>query len=152
MQYKYLTKDDLPSLSEFFSQIKNDFQLLRRQQKKQKLENYINSTNKFMLLVIDKDEVIAYESYEINGKKARLIGIGVLKSYRKKGVANRLIKKAIEHMKSCGAKEISSRTWESNTASISLLIKHRFQKYRIMRDDRANGESTVWFRLTKLTK
>jgi len=144
--YRYLKESDLDNFNKFQDIIKRDF-LLFRNKKRRNVKRYTKSKKLFMLLAIKDKRLIGYQAFSINGKKGRLIGIAVLKQHRKKGIAKRLVSISLRKMKSKGVKKVISRTWETNIASQRLLEHFGFIKYRTVKNDRINGESSVWYKL-----
>jgi len=148
MNYKYLSRENLKLFQIFERKISKDFLKFRKpSSKRSNLKSYISNKNKLMLLVTDKDKIIGYQAFSINGKRARLIGAGVLREYRRKGIAKSLITKALNQMKKRKVKRVISRTWESNLASRALLEGFGFKKYKVIKRDRINGEASEWYKL-----
>jgi|SRR3989339_815673 len=148
MNYQYLSKKEIPLFNTFKEKIKNDFLKFRKSvNKKSNLESYTINKNKLMLIVLDKDKIIGYQAFSITGKRARLIGAGVLREYRRKGIAKTLVFKALNKIKKMKVKRVISRTWESNLVSRALLEGFKFRKYKVVKGDRINGEASLWYKL-----
>jgi RimJ/RimL family protein N-acetyltransferase len=148
MNYKYFSKEDLSLFQLFDKKISKDFLKFRKPSNKQSnLNTYISNKNKSILLVLDRGKIIGYQAFSINGKKARLIGAGILREYRRKGIAKSLVNSALNQMKKRKVKRVISRTWESNLASRALLEGSGFKKYKVVKRDRINGEDSIWFKL-----
>lgn len=147
MQFRYLKREDLYDLEQFMNKIGKDFLPTRNKSQKGKLDKYLLNPKYKMILALDESKIIGYAAFIFkSNKRAALKGIGLLKKYRKKGIGKNLALLAIKEIKKKGIKTIISRTWESNTASQSLMGSIGLKKYRTIKNDRINGESSVWFK------
>lgn len=96
----------------------------------------------------DKNKIIGYSFCDVSNKKrVRLKGIVVHKSYQGKGIGEKLIKKVLNELKNLNCKKVVTRTWSSNNKSISLFTKFGFEKYYTIKNQRINGDDTIWFKL-----
>jgi len=145
MRIIHLEKKYIPRLKLFLEIIKKDF-LPTKRRERGNLGDYFSDRNKFMLLAVEEEDIIGYLAYEITDKRGRIIGIGIMKEFRQRGIGKELIKKAMELMIDKGVEEIISKTWQSNCASIKLFEGCGFVRYKTIKRDRINGESTFWFR------
>lgn len=100
-----------------------------------------------IILVFDKSKVIGYVSYGFNKKRGWIRGIAIKKKYRNQGIGKKLYKKAINEIKKKKIKKIVTRTWSSNSPSISLIKKMGFIKTKTIKNTRINGDDTIWFKL-----
>ena len=142
-----LAQENLLDLKVFLHKIKGDFLPTRKREKGRALEDYITRGRYRMLLAIQGDFVVGYISYDtMYFKSSRLIGLGVLPELRGKGLGTELIQRALMDLKARGLKSVVTRTWENNQASQALLKKFGFKRYKTIKDDRTNGEATIWFR------
>lgn len=142
-----LHKKHLPELEHFLHLIKNDFVRFRRPSKRNALTDYLSKKYLRMLLAFNEKNVDGYAAYDLNYRKmGRIIGIGILPAFRRKGVGSALVKRIFSGFKKKKISWVVSRTWSSNHASQRLLESHSFEKYRVVKNDRENGESTFWYR------
>ena len=150
MDFRYLSKEDIPKLeNELFSKIGKDF-LSRRVQKRRNLLDYVTKKNLFLILAKEKGVIVGYLAYKLEKKGVgKIIGAGVELNFRKRGIAKKMLKQAIQDLYNKKINYIYSRTWETNLASIKLHETLGFKKYRTFKNDRVNGESTIYFRLMK---
>lgn len=73
-------------------------------------------------------------------KKGHIVSIAVLPQYRRKGIGNALVAKAIENMQFYNAKQCFLEVRLTNTAAINLYKKLGFQVTRTIRGYYADGE------------
>ena len=85
-----------------------------------------------------------FDNSNFNGR-GLIIGIGVAREYRRKGIGLRLYKKAISDLRNKGIKRIVVRSWSTNKPSIKLLSKLGFKKYYTVKGARVNGSDSLWF-------
>ncbi|MBD3362056.1 GNAT family N-acetyltransferase [Candidatus Woesearchaeota archaeon] len=152
MRYEKLNPKNISDFKKFFNAVKKDFLQFRKfdPHRKKTFEDYLTSKNLNILLAIEKNKVVGYSAYDTNYKgKGKLIGIGFLRKHRGKGNGLKLAKKVMTILKRAGNKEIVTRTWESNSSSQRLFKQLGFKKYKTIKNDRANGESTFLFRWRK---
>ncbi|MBN1645075.1 GNAT family N-acetyltransferase [Candidatus Woesearchaeota archaeon] len=150
MKYEKLSEKNISEFKKFFNSIKKDFLQFRKfdPHRRKTFEDYLTSPNLNILLEIEKNKIVGYSAYDTNYKgRGKLIGIGFLRKYRGKGHGLKLAKKVVSILKCAGNKDIVTRTWESNSASQKLFKQLGFKKYRTIKNDRINGESTFLFRL-----
>jgi len=140
-------REHLPLVKRFLKSAKKGDFLPRKKEKKGRLKRYLISSKMFILLAVDGEKIIGYHSYKIDGKEGELRGLGVLPDFRRKGIGRKLNMKSLSHMSSRGVKRVISKTWEKNRKSQGLLLSLGFKKYREIKKDRINGESTYWYRL-----
>ena len=144
MDYAHLKKRDLEKIKIFLESLKDDFLQARKIRKRNPLEKYIANHNLRMIIAKDKGKIIGYVSYEFNVRGAgKIIGIGVSKKYRGKGIGEALFKRALKEL-SKKHKKIITRTWSANTTSRSLIEKMGFKKYRVIKNRRIDGSDDIW--------
>jgi ribosomal protein S18 acetylase RimI-like enzyme len=147
MRFIPLTQENLIDLRVFLHKVKGDFLATKERGKSNPLEEYVTRGRFRMILAIQGDFVAGYVAYDtMYHKSSKIIGIAVLPDLRGKGVGSELLQRAIMDLKGRGLKSTMTKTWESNAASIALLQKSGFKKYKTVKDDRVNGESTLWFK------
>lgn len=73
-------------------------------------------------------------------KKAHIVSVAVLPPYRRKGIGEALVTKAIENMQSYKAKQSFLEVRVTNTAAVNLYRKLGFQITRTIRSYYADGE------------
>ncbi|MEM1767369.1 MAG: ribosomal protein S18-alanine N-acetyltransferase [Candidatus Bathyarchaeia archaeon] len=99
----------------------------------------------------ENDEVVGYimcrieiglPNFGLGGliKKGHIVSIAVLPGYRRKGIGQALIGKAIEGMRKYNAKQCFLEVRVSNTPAISLYKKMGFEISRVIRGYYADGE------------
>ena len=71
--------------------------------------------------------------------------ISIDASYRRKGIADTLLEKAIEIFLDHGATRIIARTWSSNKTSQQHFRKHQFIHFDTIMDDRSKGIHSNYF-------
>ncbi len=148
MKFVNINSKNIPLLKKRVKAIEKDFVPFRKKRKNNPLEDYLVKDNLHMILVSDKNNFIAYISYDDKYKKGGYIrGIWVDKRYRGKGLATKLYRKAINNLKKKNIKQIIVRTWEKNAPSRLVIEKLGFRKYRTIKNDRIDGDNTVWFKL-----
>jgi ribosomal protein S18 acetylase RimI-like enzyme len=91
----------------------------------------IIDNNGTQFLALDKDQVVGWCDIlrqECEGTQhIGVLGIGVIKTYRRKGIGEQLIKKAITDAFSKGIKRIELEVFASNTEATALYQKLGFQ-------------------------
>lgn len=90
----------------------------------------IESKNLSQYYAIENGEVVGWcdiipKSYE-GLTHVGVLGMGVLKDFRGKGLGTELMKKAIEHARANGLEKIELDVYESNHAAIALYRKFGF--------------------------
>ncbi|MDP1695223.1 MAG: GNAT family N-acetyltransferase [Candidatus Woesearchaeota archaeon] len=144
MDYAHLKKRDLEKIEIFLKSLEDDFLQSRKIRKRNPLERYIDNLNLRMIIAKDRRNIMGYISYEFNVRGAgKIIGIGVSKNYRGKGIGEALFKRALKEL-SKKHKRIITRTWSTNTTSRSLIEKMGFKKYRVIKNKRIDGSDDVW--------
>lgn len=94
------------------------------------LENaLLNHKYCFFGYTID-DKVIAYGSLFIVADEAQINNIAVLPSFRKKGIATKILNEIINYSKKCKCSVITLEVRESNTNAIQLYQKSGFVTLR----------------------
>jgi ribosomal protein S18 acetylase RimI-like enzyme len=147
MRFIPLQQENLIDLRVFLHKVKGDFLATRERTKSNALEDYVTRGRFRMILAMQGDMVAGYAAYDtMYHKSSKIIGIAVLPALRGQGVGSELLQRAIIDLKNRGLKSTVTKTWESNAASIALLKKFGFKKYKTVKDDRINGESTIWFK------
>lgn len=90
----------------------------------------LDGTNGVMIIAEDKDEVIGSLTAERKRhpqlKHACEFGIGVLESYRNKGVGTRLIERLFDWAKECGINRIELSVFGNNEEAIRLYERIGF--------------------------
>jgi len=91
---------------------------------------FIVSQNFSQYFAIENGEVIGWcdilpKSYE-GLTHVGVLGMGVLKAYRGKGLGKQLLEKAIEHAKQNGIEKVELDVFETNTRAIALYEKMGF--------------------------
>jgi len=144
MKYSLLKQSELQQAQSFLESLKDDFLVSRKARKKGSLRRYLVNKDRRMILAKDKNKIIGYITYKFNTrKKGWIIGIGVGKEYRGKGIGKALFRKAIKDLAKKHNK-IIVRTWSTNKKSRSLFEKTGFKKYRAFKNQRIDGSDDVW--------
>jgi ribosomal-protein-alanine N-acetyltransferase len=73
-------------------------------------------------------------------KKGHIVSVAVLPLYRRKGIGEALVAKAVENMRFYKAKQCFLEVRVTNTAAVNLYRKLRFQITRTIRSYYADGE------------
>ena len=145
MKYVLLNKRDLNKVRIFLDNINKEFLQSKYPRKINPLERYINAPNRRMIIAKENGKIAGYISYRFNFRNnGWIIGIGVSKKYRRKGIGSILFKKAVNDL---GKKHnrIVVRTWSTNVKSCSLFEKMGFKKSRTIKNRRVDGSDDVWF-------
>ncbi len=115
--------------SDFLSRSSSDFNI-SLESEKIFLENMANSANSTMLVVFDKDEIVA--SCSVHGNTLRRqnhsadFGISVLKKYYNMGIGSKLLEEAINFCKEANIKILSLEVDATNARAIHLYKKFGF--------------------------
>jgi ribosomal protein S18 acetylase RimI-like enzyme len=101
------------------------------------LNSFLKKEPEGFLIALNGDEVVGFviaqkEAYGPNYRTTKKIGniqiIHTKRSHRNKGIASKLLEKALEYLESNDCSIILSETDQQNTAALSLLQKHGFKK------------------------
>lgn len=84
-------------------------------------------------------------------KKGHIVSVAVLQEYRRKGIGEALVAKAMENMRSYKAKHCFLEVRVANTAAVDLYKKLGFEVSRTVRGYYADGED-AYVMETKLEK
>jgi ribosomal protein S18 acetylase RimI-like enzyme len=141
-------QEHLLDLKVFLHKIKGEFLATRKRERGRSLEDYFTRGRYRMLIAIQGDAVAGYVSYDtMHHRSSRIIGIGVLPALRGKSLGTQLLQRALMDLKARGLKSVVTRTWESNAASLALFKASGFKRYKTVKDDRINGEASIWLRM-----
>jgi len=85
---------------------------------------------------------LGFSNFGFSGlvKKGHIVSVAVLSQYRRKGIGQTLITKAMEGMRLYGAKQCFLEVRVANTLAINLYKKLGFQVARTIRGYYADGE------------
>lgn len=119
--------------------------------------SYFEELKKQSFMVAYKDEeLLGFVSFredfvnsEIDENQLHNIYISTLvvnPKARGKGITQAMYKKLFEIYKNSN---IFTRTWSTNVAHIKILSKFDFETFKVLKDDRAKGVDTVYFKRTK---
>lgn len=146
MQIEKLHEKDKNQFLRFMDSIKNDF-LPKRQQSKSYLDKYFTNKDYYLLVMKESNYIIGYLAFKKEyNKRVKIVGIGIDKKYRGKGLGKKIMNEAIKKIRKIKPRSIYTRTWETNLASQTVMKNAGFKFYRKSKNDRVNGESSVWFR------
>jgi len=84
-------------------------------------------------------------------KKGHIVSVAVMPEYRRKGIGEALVTKAMESMRLYKAKQCFLEVRVTNTAAVDLYKKLGFEVYRTIRSYYADGEGACVME-TKLEK
>tara|TARA_Y100000310_G_C20576988_1_gene760956 strand:+ start:852 stop:1328 length:477 start_codon:yes stop_codon:yes gene_type:complete len=115
-----------------------------------KPERFLEGDKYFAYVLYKDGRVIAYLANVLDFKKkgvAKLHAGEVKKKFRGRGYGIKINRFVIKKMKEKGYKKIVVRTWSSNQASQGMFKKLGFEKYRTIKNNRVNGDDSVWWRM-----
>ncbi len=95
----------------------------------------------YIIAELDGD-IVGYGGIWCIYETAELIRIGVNPQYRRKGIADVIMKELFSHSASCGCEKMMLEVRKSNTPAIGLYKKHGFNEISIRRGY-YNGEDAV---------
>lgn len=152
LTYPLLNASNFNKFEKFRKNAEKDFVKENKKTKKQKKSKKqkihpLKKKNLKIILVFDKTKIVGYVSYGFNKDRGWIRGIAVKKSYRNKGIGEKLYERAIREILKKKIKKIVVRTWSSNTPAIKLIEKIGFVKTRTIKKIRVNGDDTIWFKL-----
>ena len=113
--------------------------------KKQKIM-VAHENDKLLGFVSDRED---YVNSEIGMEELPDIYISTLvvnRDARGKGITGEMYKNLFDVYKNVN---VFTRTWSTNFAHIKILSKFDFEVFRVLKDDRAKGVDTVYFKKTK---
>lgn len=137
-----LQQDNIVDLKVFFAKMRGDFLPMKKKAKPVPIEKYLLNTEHKMLVAIQGDFIVGFIAY--NTKQRKIVNMGVLPELRGKGLGTELLKRVLMNMRD--AKSVTARVWESNAAAIAMLQANGFKRYKVVKDDRINGEASFWYR------
>ncbi len=151
IKFEYINSFDeleIKRIYRFLLEISEDF--VPPLQQKVDLKEYTSKllNNAVIQTAVDKEKIvglIAFYCNKFDTKIAYIPIIGVDKNYRGKGIGNKLLKNAINHIKSKGFMEIEIKTWENSSAQ-NLYIKNGFEIENFA-NDRPNDIRSVKMKL-----
>ena len=89
-------------------------------------EIYSNDT--FFALAVMEKTVLGFVILRCSADESELYQIAVDASHRRRGIADMLMKAAMDHSRSCGQLAIYLEVRKSNEAAMNLYKKHGFKK------------------------
>ncbi len=149
LTYAPLNASTFNKFEKFRESVEKDFVKEEKKPKKKKKLNPLKKKNLKIILAFDKSKIVGYISYGFNKNRGWIRGIAIKKSYRNKGIGEKLYKNAIKKILNKKIKKIVVRTWSSNIPAIKLIEKIGFVKTRTIKKIRVNGDDTIWFKLEK---
>lgn len=101
------------------------------------------------LLAVENGKLAAFMSYMPGHELGYYVStIIVDKKLRNRGIAKSLY----EEMILCGKLPLATRTWSRNYAHLHILEQLGFEKIKTIKNDRAEGIDTVYYRLEERNK
>jgi ribosomal protein S18 acetylase RimI-like enzyme len=105
------------------------------------IDGYINKIEEGQALVYIKNgKFIGFISFCWKEDHYYVDTLYVNKEFRKQGVAEELYNELFKRKK-----EVRLRTWSSNEKHIELLYKLKFKVYKRIKNDRDNGDDSIYF-------
>jgi len=89
-------------------------------------EGDINNKNAFYVLALHNKKVVAYCGLYKVLDEADITNIAVLPDFRRRGIADEVLKRIFDHCLSCGITKITLEVRESNVSAINLYTKNGF--------------------------
>lgn len=106
------------------------------------------SNDPFLKYLIYKEDnkFIGFINYSIIYERAELNYIYVDKNFRKKGIANKLMKSMFEQLKTEKVSSITLEVKKSNTSAINLYKKWNFEPVSIRKNYYGNEDGILMFK------
>ena len=82
----------------------------------------------FSLIARDDTEAVGFLFGRVASDEAEIISIGVAPQHRRRGIAARLLTRADDHLRACGALSLFIEVDQDDEAAIKLYLKHGFEQ------------------------
>jgi len=151
IKFEYINsfdKFEIKRIHRFLIKISDDFVPPLKQKVDLKEYTLKLLNNAIIQTAVEKEKIvglIAFYCNNLDTKIAYISIIGVNKNYRGRGIGNKLLKNAINYIRSNGFREIELETWENSSAQ-NLYIKNGFG-IDSFANDRPNGIRSVKMKL-----
>ena len=81
----------------------------------------------FLVIARSDAEAAGFLLGRLASDEAEIISIGVAPSHRRRGIAARLMARADDHLRGCGALSLVIEVDQDNSAAVGLYLKHGFE-------------------------
>ena len=150
--FRKVTKKNFDDFKHIYTEGRRSFVRFRDEKLNWSLkpERFLDSSKYFGYVLYKGSKVIGYLTVvlDYNGKRRAKLHAGeIKKEFRGRGYGTKLNRFVIKKIKDLNYKEIVVRTWSGNQASQGMFRKLGFEKYKTIKNQRVNGDDSVWYKM-----